>query len=449
MFCFEDAAAPNGWMRRRDVLRAGFLGLGGLTLADMLRLEAQGAVKPNDAAVILLFVHGGPSHLETYDLKPNAPTEIRGPFRPIQTNVSGIEICEHLPLHAQVAHRFSLIRSCSHDEADHFAGHRRFLSGFGKLKPGTGYESFYPQVGAVVNRLLYQQQQGLPPAIAVGGVVVNGPDYAAGVSEGYWSSVYRVPIVNGTLRDASLTVDVSRLGDRLALRQGFDRLKRETESSGTSEAIDAFNRQAVDILTTGKAQEAFDLSQEDPRIRDKYGDGYGQEVLTAVRLVEAGVKFVTVRAPGSGPGTKAYDWDDHAVNWDMLGAMHARLPKYDQIVSTLINDLYDRGLDRRVLLIVTGEFGRTPRLEFRDGKIGRDHWPGAMSILVSGGGIRTGQVIGATDGFGARPNQHPLDPTDILPTIYRHLGINPEHQIADPGGRPISLTTGKPIAELY
>ncbi len=449
MFCFEDAAAPDGWLRRRDVLRAGFLGLGGLTLAEMLRLEAQGAVTPNDAAVILLFVHGGPSHLETYDLKPHAPTEIRGPFRPIQTNTSGIEICEHLPLHAQVAHRFSLIRSCTHDEADHFAGHRRFLSGFGKLKPGTGYESFYPQVGAVVNRLLYQQQQGLPPAIAVGGVVVNGPDYAAGVSEGYWSSVYRVPIVNGTLRDASLTVDVSRLGDRLALRQGLDRLQRETQASETRAAIDAFNSQAVEILTTGKAQEAFDLTQEDPRIRDKYGDGYGQEVLTAVRLVEAGVRFVTVRAPGSGPGTKAYDWDDHAVNWDMHGAMLARLPKYDQIVSTLINDLYDRGLDRRVLLVVTGEFGRTPRLELRDGKIGRDHWPSAMSILVSGGGIRTGQVIGATDNFGARPSQRPLDPTDILATIYRHLGINPDHQIADPSGRPISLTTGKPIAELY
>lgn len=449
MFHFEDAAGPNGWLRRRDVLRAGFLGLGGLTLADMFRLEAQGAVTPNDAAVILLFVHGGPSHLETYDLKPQAPSEIRGNYRPISTNTPGIDICEHLPLHAQVAHRFSLIRSCSHDEADHFAGHRRFLSGFGKLKPGTGYESYYPQVGAVVNRLLFQHQKGLPPAIAVGGVVVNGPDYAAGVSEGYWSSVYRVPIVNGSLRDASLTVDTSRLGDRLALRTGLDRLQRELDNSGTREAIDAFNQQAVDILTTGKAQQAFDLSQEDPKIRDKYGDGYGQEVLTAVRLVQSGVKFVTVRAPGSGPGTKAYDWDDHAVNWDMHGAMMARLPKYDQIVSTLINDLYDRGLDQRVLLVVTGEFGRTPRLEFRDGRIGRDHWPSAMSILMAGGGIRTGQVIGATDNFGARPSAHPLDPTDILATIYRHLGINPEHHIPDPGGRPIALTHGKPITELY
>ncbi len=449
MFQIEDAAGPNGWLRRREFLRAGFLGLGGLTLSQMCQLEAQGAVTPNDAAVILLFVHGGPSHLETYDLKPHASTEIRGLFRPIATNTPGIDICEHLPLHAQAAHRFSLIRSCSHDEADHFAGHRRFLSGFGKLKPGFGYESYYPQVGAVVNRLLYQYQKGLPPAIAINGVVVNGPDYAAGISEGYWSSVYRVPIVNGRLRDASLTVDPSRLGDRLALRTGLDRLQRELQNSDTREAMDAFNNRAVDILTTGKAQAAFDLTQEDPRIRDKYGDGDGQEVLTAVRLVEAGVKFVTVCSRGGGPGSNAHNWDDHAVNWDLNGAMLARLPRYDQIVSTVINDLYDRGLDKRVLLVVTGEFGRTPRLEYRDGRIGRDHWPSAMSILMAGGGIRTGQVIGATDNIGARPSAHPLDPTDILATIYRHLGINPEHHIMDPGGRPIALTTGKPIMELY
>lgn len=444
----QDAARMFGHPRRRDFLRAGFLGLGGLSLADYLRLEAQGSVTKNDRAVILLFVHGGPSHLETYDLKPRAPSEIRGPFSPIPTVVPGLEISEHLPKHAAIADKFSLIRSCAHDEADHFAGHRRFLSGFGKLKPGTGYESYYPQVGAVVNRLL-QGQKGLLPAVAVGGVVVNGPDYSAGISEGYWSGVYRVPIVNGGLRDSTLAVESRRLEDRLSLQQGFDTLQRGIEQSGTMGVIDEFNRQAVEIVTTGRAQAAFDLTREDPRIREKYGDGYGQEVLTAVRLVQSGVRFVTVRAPGSGPGTKAYDWDDHAVNWDMLGAMHARLPKYDHIVSTVIQDLYDRGLNERVLLIVTGEFGRTPRLEFRDGRIGRDHWPGAMSILMSGGGIRTGQIIGSTDAFGARPASRPLDPHDILATIYRFLGIDPYLHIPDPSGRPIALCEGKPIAELW
>lgn len=448
MFRFDGCAAAGHSFARRRFLQAGFLGLGGLSLGQTLRLQAATGTK-SDTAVILLFVHGGPSHLETYDMKPLAAAEIRGPFTPIATNVPGIDVCEHLPKHARIADKFTLIRSCCHDEADHFAGHRRFLSGYGKLKPGTGYESFYPQVGAVANRLLPATHRGLPPAIAVGGVVVNGPDYAAGVSEGYWSPIYRVPIVNGGLQNASLTIEPARLADRRALQHSFDRLRRVADAAGLMDALDEFDRQAVDILTSGRAERAFNLNLEDPRVREKYGDGYGQEVLTARRLVEAGVRFVTVRAPGSGPGTKAYDWDDHAVNWDLRTAMLARLPKYDHIVATLIEDLFSRGLDRNVLLIVTGEFGRTPRLEFKDGAIGRDHWPGAMSMLVTGGGVRTGQVIGATDQIGSRPSQRPLDPHDVLATIYRHLGIDPHLHIADPQGRPIALTHGTPIGELF
>lgn len=435
-------------LTRRDWLTAGALGAGGLTLSDLLRLRAQGAAVAKDASVLLVFVHGGPSHLETYDMKPNAPAEIRGPFMPIRSNVSGIEVCEHLPEHAQIADKFSLIRSCCHDEADHFAGHRRFLSGYGRLKPGTNYESYHPQVGAVVNRMLQRRRSGLPPAIAVGGVVVNGPDYAAGVSEGYWSGVYRVPIINGRLRDASLTVDASRLSDRRQLQRGFDRLRRDVDAAETLGVIDEFDRQAVDILTAGEAQAAFDLSQEDAATRELYGEGYGQEVLLARRLVEAGLAFVTVRIPGSAPGTTAYDWDDHAVNWDMRTAMIGRLPKYDHVIATLVRDLYQRGLDKRVLVVVTGEFGRTPRLEYKDGRIGRDHWPGAMSILVSGGGIPTGQVIGATDPIGARPSERPLDPHDVLATMYRHLGIDHRAHLPDPFGRPLPLSRGTPIAEL-
>jgi hypothetical protein len=454
MFRLRSADA-FGATSRRAFLRAGFLGLGGLSLADVLRREARaeavgsGTATARPKSVILLFVHGGPSHLETYDLKPLAPTEIRGPFLPIKTSVPGIEVCEHLPGHAQVAHRFSLIRSCTHDEADHFAGHRRFLSGYGKLKPGFGYESYYPQVGAVANRLLAGGQRGMPAAIAVNGVVVNGPDYAAGVSEGYWSGVYRVPIVNGGLRDAHLEMDATRLDDRLALQRGLDRFRRDLDAAGTMEVMDEFNRQAVDIVLSGAARKAFDLSEEDPRTVAQFGDGYGQDALIARRLVEAGVRFVTICVRGSGPGTAAYDWDDHAVNWDMLGAMHARLPKYDQVVPTLINDLYERGLDQDVLLVVTGEFGRTPRLEYRDGRIGRDHWPGAMSILVSGGGMPMGQVIGATDAIGARPDSRPFDPHDVLATIYRYLGIDHTLHLPDPFGRPIALTHGTPIAELF
>lgn len=452
MFSLQ-SSSNFGLTSRRQFLRAGFLGIGGLTLADLLRQEAATAGSATSAkrekAVILLFVHGGPSHLETYDMKPLASTEIRGPFLPVKTNVSGIELCEHLPNHAKMADRFTLIRSCTHDEADHFAGHRRFLSGYGKLKPGFGYESYYPQVGAVANRLLSPAQPGLPAAVAVNGVVVNGPDYAAGVSEGFWSGIHRVPIVNGGLRDAHLSVAANRLDDRIGLKRDLDRFRREIDASGVMESMDDFNRRAIDIVTSGRAQKAFDLNQEDPRIREKYGDGYGRDALMARRLVEAGVRFVSVCVRGSGPGTKAHDWDDHAVNWDLLGAMNARLPKYDHVVPTLINDLYDRGLDKDVLLIVTGEFGRTPRLEHRDGKIGRDHWPSAMSILISGGDMPMGQVIGSTDAIGARPASRPLDPHDFLATIYRFLGINHELHLPDPAGRPIALTHGAPIAELF
>ncbi|MFO0871418.1 MAG: DUF1501 domain-containing protein [Pirellulales bacterium] len=434
---------------RRHLLTAGALGIGGLTLADLLRLRAEGAATPaNDRAVLLVFVHGGPSHLETYDLKPRAPAEIRGPFQPIPTAVPGLEVCEHLPRHAEIAHRFTLIRSCCHDEADHFAGHRRFLSGYGRLKPGTNYESYYPQVGAVVNRVLHRQKTGLPPAVSVGGVVVNGPDYAAGVSEGYWSGMYRVPILQGRLRDATLTVDAQRLTDRRQLQSNLDRLRRNVADAEALDVLDAFNRQAVELLTTGTAATAFDLTQEDPQTRARYGDGYGQDVLLARRLVEAGLAFVTVRIPGSSPLSPAHDWDDHAVNWDLRTAMLGRLPKYDHVIATLIEDLYERGLDRRVLLVVTGEFGRTPRLEFQNGRIGRDHWPGAMSILVAGGGAPGGRVIGATDQIGARPAERPLDPHDVLATMYRHLGIDWRRSFPDPFGRPIPLTKGEPIAEL-
>ena len=439
-------------MTRRDSLRAGFLGLGGLTLAELLRLRASaatnGIAENKDTAVILLFVHGGPSHLETYDMKPNAPTDIRGPFSPIPTNVPGLDVCELLPRHAQIADKYTIIRSVSHDQANHFEGHARFLSGYGQMKTGTS-ESHYPMVGPVVNRVLENKHRGLPAAVAINGVCVNGPDYSPGIAQGYWSSQYRLPICNFSLQDASLRINPSHLGDRVRLQESFDSLRRGLDQGGSMDALDAFNRRAIDILTTGKAQKAFDISQEDPKLRDKYGDDYfGREVLLARRLVESGVSFVSIRVPGSGPNSKAHDWDDHAVNWDMPTAMVARTPRYDHVVTTLIEDLFARGLDKKVLLIVTGEFGRTPRLEFKEGRIGRDHYPGAMSILVSGGGMPMGQVLGQTNRFGEHPVDLQHDPHDILATIYKHLGIDHTQEFLDPQGRPIPLTRGTPIREL-
>ena len=212
--------------------------------------------------------------------------------------------------------------------------------------------------------------------------------------------------------------------------------------------MDDFNRRAVEILTTGAAARAFDLNREDPKVRAKYGEGFGQTALTARRLVEAGVRFVSINDPGYVDGTSIHNWDDHAVNWDLLTAMRGRLPRTDHILATLLDDLHDRGLSDDVLVIVTGEFGRTPRLEFQNGKIGRDHWPSAMSILVSGGGMPMGQVIGATDNIGARPSSRSLDPHDFLATVYRYLGIDHTLHFNDPAGRPLPLARGTPIAEL-
>jgi hypothetical protein len=261
--------------------------------------------------------------------------------------------------------------------------------------------------------------------------------------------MYRVPIVNGGLRDTHLSVDASRMEDRVGLRTSLDRFRRDIDRAGAMSVMDEFGRRALEVVMSGAAQKAFDLSLEDEKIRSLYGPGEGQEALTARRLVEAGVRFVTFCSRGNGPNSNAHNWDDHAVNWDLPSAMHARLPTYDHVVTTLINDLYERGLDQDVLLIVTGEFGRTPRLEYRDGKVGRDHWPGAMSILISGGGMPMGQVIGSTDAIGARAASRPLDPQDILATIYHFLGIDHLLHLPDPSGRPIALTHGTPIRELF
>jgi hypothetical protein len=305
-------------------------------------------------------------------------------------------------------------------------------------------------IGALVNRELDGQRNNLPAAVAINGVCVNGPDYSPGIAQGFLPTQYRVPITNGSFRDTTLLVSNESLDDRLSLLGKFDRMRRDADNTGTAKAMDTFQSRALGLLTSDRTRKAFDLSLENPKTRDRYGDDYfGREVLLARRLVEAGVGFVSVRVPGSSPESKAHDWDDHAVNWDMLTAMRGRLPRYDHVVSTLIQDLHDRGLDQDVLLVVTGEFGRTPRLEQRDGRIGRDHYPDAMSILISGGGMPMGEVIGATNSKGEYPTQRPLDPHDVLATIYEHLGIDHKREYLDPQGRPHPITRGTPIAELF
>jgi hypothetical protein len=456
-----------GPVSRRGVLSAGTLGLGGFCLSDLLRLrEARGsAALPSDTSVLFVWLPGGPPHHETYDMKPDAPSEIRGEFRPIRTNVPGIEVSELLPLHAACADRYSLIRSISHEFADHGGGHKRFLTGRSPKEP-TGFVNDSPMVGSFVARHLEGVSRGLPNYTAL---VDNG---RSGVDVFSFGSAYLGPsfdpfIVVGDPADPAFKVmNVSideaaarRLDGRAALAKGLDRLRRDVDLRGSLLAKDRFDRKALDLLTSREARDAFDLSKEPDAVRDRYGrHRFGQRALLARRLIEAGTTFVTCvmeHPGGTAPQNGVYNWDSHAVNCHIFEDAKWRFPYYDQAVTALVEDLHARGLDKKVLLVVTGEFGRTPRINYQVGtqtkvkQPGRDHWPGAMSVLVSGGGLRMGQVVGSTDAHGAHPKDRPLTPNDLWATVYRHLGIDPEQSVLDHSGRPMPiLPFGEPIREL-
>lgn len=441
---------------RRDFLRAGYLGLGGLTLADVLRLKAEASVSqpssgrrpPTDAAVLMLYLRGGASHFETYDPKPLATEQIRGPFRPIATSVPGIEICEHLPEQARRAHLYTLIRSYTHEESDHTQGIARTLTGYG-TSDVPGNRPIYPEVGAVITRVFSEQRREMPPAISLG---ANYFGYIVGGWNGFWPLAYRTPMLMNAqpMQSVAPVLDGSRFDDRLSLLSSLDRFRRDLDVHGNMDAMDRFNRQAFDIVTGSKARNAFDIAQEDEETLRRYGNtNWGRYALIGRRLIEAGVNFVTVSAPGGGPKRVATNWDDHAGNWDMTDAMLDRLPEFDRVTAALIDDLNSRGLAERTLLIVMGEFGRTPRMNKKGNNWGRDHWPAAGSVLVAGAGVQPGRVIGATNKNGEYPTERPIDPHDLLATIYRHLGIDHKREYPDASGRPVPITRGEPIEELF
>ncbi|MFN5468544.1 MAG: DUF1501 domain-containing protein [Pirellulaceae bacterium] len=460
----------RGPMRRRAFLELGGLGIGGLGLADLLRAQdaSRDAGKPlKDRAVIFIWLPGGPPHMETYDMKPGAPVEYRGLFRPIKTNVSGIDLCELLPMHARCADKYTIIRSCHHQFSDHGGGHKRFLTGRIPASP-VDFVNDSPSVLSVAQKMLSRPREPLPACIAG----VDGG--RGGVDTFSFGSAYLGPahipfIVDADpnaadfqVRNIGITPEMEhRLADRLELLQGLDRFRREIDSSGIMEAMDSFGQRALTMLTSQQVRDAFDLTREPDAVRDRYGrHTYGQRGLLARRLVEAGSRFVTMvwenpNDPRGMPKNCTYNWDSHAVNCDLFADSRWRFPYYDQALTALIEDLYQRGLDRDVLLIATGEFGRTPRINETKGsqtgvmQPGRDHWPDAMSMLISGGGIRTGQVIGATNARGEHPVERPLSPNDLWATVYRFLGINYEESFLDHQGRPMPiLPFGEPIREL-
>jgi uncharacterized protein (DUF1501 family) len=463
-------SACPGPIKRREFLRIGLSGFASLSLPGLFQLRARASAEnlKGKTAVILVWLRGGASHLETYDPKPDAPSEFRGIFSSISTNVPGLQICELLPRHANIADKFTLLRSMAHTGGGHPAGSLQMLTG--DPDPQDKEKPIFPDWMTVANFLRADRTRSLPNYVGVNPVVRYDNFTIAGPA--YLNSSYGPFTVNGDPNDPHFEVpnigfkdraQGERLSDRIRLKQTLDRLDRAVDQLGSMRAFDDFEAQALSLLTSPQAREAFDLSREPDRTRDLYGrHQWGQQCLMARRLVEAGVEIITTTFDGPLCG-RVGNWDDHAVNHHVFDALKFRAPYFDQAVAALIEDIYARGLDKRVLVIVTGEFGRTPRIEkvassgggVASGSAGtvqpgRDHWPRAFSQLWAGGGIKTGGVIGATDKHGEEVVERLTTPGDFLATIYRHLGIDAgEITIPDFSGRPnLILPRGTPIQEL-
>jgi hypothetical protein len=420
-------------------------------LSALLELRAHAAAKSSGerTALIVVWLHGGASHFETYDPKPLATDEIRGPYRPIATNVTGTHLCELLPRHAKIADKFNLLRSLVHTGFCHQQGVQQMFTGHPvrelRNKPD------HPDCFSIASMLRSDTSRALPNYVGVPPVPYSGPAYLGLNYEPF--TVYGNPnapdfqVPNVRVESAERT---ARIKARRGLREQFDRLQGALDLRGNMQALDTFEEQAWSMLTSPATREAFDLTREDPRVRDRYGrTSWGQQCLLARRLVEAGVDLVTTSLAGPEAG-KVHNWDDHAVNHHVFDIMKYRAPNFDQAVTALIEDLYERGLDRRVMVVVTGEFGRTPKISYDKGQPGRDHWPLATSLLFAGGGMRTGQVVGATDRNGAEVVERRVGVADFLATVYRHLGISTRGlEFPDFAGRPIPVPAdGTPIAEL-
>ena len=429
---------------RRDFLKIGGLAMGGLALPDVLRAEAQQGASKSHKAVIMVFLPGGPSHQDMFDLKMDAPSEIRGEFRPINTNVNGLQICEHLPKMAKMMDKFTVIRSM----ADCDPGHDAFqcLTGrsFKQQPPGG-----WPSMGAVVSKLQGQVDRAVPSFVGLAPKMGHMP-WARTGDPGFLG-VANAPFQanrGGGTEDMSLNgVTLDRLRDRQALLKGFDNFRRDMDASGLMSGIDVFNEQALGVLTSSKLLDALDLSKENPKVAEMYGKGVNQlrddggprlteHFLAARRLVEAGARVVTLAFSR---------WDYHSDNFKQL---REDLPLLDSALSGLIMDLHQRGMQNDVSVVVWGEFGRTPTI---NPKGGRDHWPRVSCALLAGGGMPHGQVIGATDRLGGEATERPVRFGEVFATLYRNMGIDVNKvTLTDFAGRPQYLVPDalQPMPEL-
>jgi hypothetical protein len=427
---------------RRNFLKIGALGLGGLALPQLLQAESQMGIRRSHKAVIMIFLPGGPSHQDIFDLKMDAPKEIRGEFKPISTKVPGIQICEHLPKLAQLTDKTTIIRSMVGALDDHNAF--QCLSGrVARNQPPGGW----PCLGSVLSKLQGPVNKYVPPFVGLSPKMGHVPWSDAGMPG--FLGVAHAPFKPDGAGKADMVlngVTLDRLADRKNLLAKFDQFRRDVDASGMMEGLDSFNEQAFGLLTSSKLLEALDIEKEDPKVRATYGKGdpknrddggpkLMEHMLIARRLVEAGARCVTLAFSR---------WDHHGDNF---GALRQDLPLLDQGVSALINDLYARGLEKDVSVVVWGEFGRTPTIN-KDG--GRDHWPRVSCAMLAGGGMKVGQVIGATDRLGGEAVERPVQFGEVFATLYHNLGIDVSKvTVHDLTGRPQFLVDGyTPMREL-
>jgi hypothetical protein len=438
----------NG-LRRREFLQIGALGLGGITLSQLLAAESQAGQRASHKSVIMVYLVGGPPHQDMWDLKPDAPSEIAGPMRPTKTNVPGIEICDLFPQLAQRTDRLAIIRSI----VDAQAGHDAYQCFTGR-RPGPGVPAGgWPQFGSAVSKLLGPVDRAVPAFGSLCYSCTHGPYNEPGPG---FLGIGQSPLesLGGAHEDMVLKgVTPERLGDRRTLLSSVDRLRREIDSSGKLDGLDAINQQALDILTSSKLADALDLSKEDPKLVARYGTGdekihidengaprVPQSFLLARRLIEAGCRVVTLNY-------SKWDWHGGSYN-TIFNREREDFPIFDNALATLLDDLKDRGMDQDVAIVVWGEFGRTPIISKQ---VGRDHWPQVSAAVMAGGGLKTGQVIGATDRIAGEAVSRPVTFGEVFATLYRHLGIDTSRAtVTDLSGRPQYLVenNAQPLREL-
>jgi hypothetical protein len=409
-------------LTRRSFLKIGAFGTG-LSLAEMLRLRALAGNKTltTSKAAIMIYLPGGPSHMDMYDMKPDAPKEFRGEFNPIPTNVSGIQICELMPLQAKMFDKLAVIRSIvSVDEhSDSLV-----MTGYSERENRTAN---HPSFGSVVSRVR-SSDATVPQFVSLRGM-------SPGTEPGFVGVAHRPftpsgPGLKNLRLSQGLTTD--RVDDRRSLLASFDTLRKDIDATGTMQGLDAFTERAFDIILSGRVHNALDLQKEDAKVRERYKGV--EQFLTARRLIEAGVGCVTLAIGG---------WDTHSDNFKTL---RKQLPQVDRGVANLVQDLHDRGLDKDVVVIMWGEFGRTPKV---NNTAGRDHWAPVMSALVAGGGLKMGQAVGSSTARGERPKDRPYTCSQVLATLYQAIGIDPAIQFTDGSGRPrYVLENREPVVEL-